>query len=432
VKLSAAIKGATWLYDRVWLPVIPFLRRHRRLTDGFEQRLGNSLPRPADVWIQAASAGEAFLALELARTIQARDRVSILLSTHTRQGEEILRKHLPDGDSPARQTPPEIAYFPLDRPSIMSSVVRAVGPRVMVLLETEIWPGHLLALKRSGCRILLLNGRLTPRSLTRYRLWPGLWRKLGPDEVLAVSPGDASRFKTLFPDSVISTMPNMKFDRMAPPDSTASSTPAAELLPEAAPFIVLGSIRHEEERPTASMISALLATIPGAVIGLFPRHLGRLGAWRTILARAGLRWRLRSELKHAVEAGSIILWDRFGELAGAYEAAEAAFIGGSLAPLGGQNFLEPLQYGIIPVIGPHWDHFKWVGPEVVAEGLLKVAANWQQAVDLLARAVAEKGSRAGVRAAARNYIDARRGGTRRACQSVLKYLKPVDRTEWGD
>jgi 3-deoxy-D-manno-octulosonic-acid transferase len=430
VKPPAAIKTAIWLYDRVWLPLIPFLRRHRRLTNGFEQRLGNSLPRPADVWIQAASAGEAFLALELARTIQVRDRVSILLSSHTKQGVEILSKHLPDGDCPAKQPSPEISYFPLDRPRIMSGVVRAVGPSVMVLLETEIWPGHLLALKQSGCRILLLNGRLTPRSLTRYRLWPGLWRKLGPDEVLAVSPDDANRFKNLFPDSAISTMPNMKFDRMVPPDTTESRTPLAGLKTDAAPLIVLGSIRQAEEAQTASMISALLARIPGVVIGLFPRHPERLGAWQMMLGKAGFRWRLRSELKDAVEAGSIILWDRFGELAWAYGSAQAAFVGGSLKPLGGQNFLEPLQSGIVPVIGPHWRNFHWVGPEVVAEGLLKVAANWQQAVDLLAQTVAEKRSRAGVRAAARDYIEARRGGTRRASELVLEYLKSADRTEF--
>jgi 3-deoxy-D-manno-octulosonic-acid transferase len=146
-----------------------------------------------------------------------------------------------------------------------------------------------------------------------------------------------------------------------------------------------------------------------------------------ILSRTGLRWRLRSELKsHAAEAGSIILWDRFGELAAAYEAAQAAFVGGSLMPLGGQNFLEPLQSGIVPVIGPYWGNFKWVGPEIVSAGLLNVAGNWRQAAELVAQTVENGRPRAETRAAAGRYIDARRGGTRQAAELVLRYLSAVN------
>jgi 3-deoxy-D-manno-octulosonic-acid transferase len=417
------MKTAIWLYERGWPLVIPFLRRHRRLIDGFEQRLAISLPHPADVWIQAASAGEAYLTLELARTIQERDGASILLSTHTKQGLDILRGCFSDGAGRLKQNQIQVSYFPLDRPSIMRRVVEALRPSAMVLLETEIWPGHLLALKQSGCRILLLNGRLTRRSLTRYRLWPDLWRQLGPDEILAVSPLDAGRFKKLFPHSAIATMPNMKFDRVVTPDSKQPAKPVAGRLPKGSPFVVLGSIRREEERLIVSMISALLVRIPGAVIGLFPRHQERLGAWQMMLGRIGLRWRLRSELKQTAEAGSVILWDRFGELTAAYEAAQAAFVGGSLMPLGGQNFLEPLQSGIVPVIGPHWGNFQWVGPDIVSAGLLNVAANWRQATELVAQTVENGRPRAKTRAAAGNYIDARRGGTQQASELVLKYLQ---------
>jgi 3-deoxy-D-manno-octulosonic-acid transferase len=210
---------------------------------------------------------------------------------------------------------------------------------------------------------------------------------------------------------------------MAQATAAASIEPVADLFPATSPFIVLGSVRQQEERQIAGMMAALLERMPGAVIGLFPRHMERLVYWQMMLAKAGLPWQFRSRLSHPAKAGSIIVWDRFGELAGAYRAAKAAFVGGSLMPLGGQNFLEPLQAGILPVIGPHWDNFHWVGPEIVAEGLLQVAADWQSAVGLLAQTVAGDRSRADIRAAAQRYIAARRGGARQACDLVLKYLQ---------
>ena len=81
--------------------------------------------------------------------------------------------------------------------------------------------------------------------------------------------------------------------------------------------------------------------------------------------------------------GSVILWDTFGELVHAYKYADAAFLGGSLAPLGGQNFLEALNCGVIPVTGPFWDNFSWVGSEIVNEGLLRVAEDWRGVSDAL-------------------------------------------------
>ena len=423
MKQTAALKAATWIYDLIWLPAIPFLRRHRRLANGFEQRLVNPSPRPAEVWIQAASAGEAYIAVELANLIQKRAPASILLTTNTQQGLEILQNNPSAGAQPKNLQKMQSAYFPLDRPSIMKRAVNSVKPGVMVLIETELWPGHLLALKQSECRILLVNGRLTSRSLDRYRMWPNLWHRLSPDEILAVSSEDADRFKMLFPGSGIATMPNMKFDRVTRPVTAIPSGPVAELLPASSPFVVFGSVRKHEEQQVVKMMTALLEKVPGAVIGLFPRHMERLNAWRVMLDKAGLRWLSRSKQNRTAQPGSIILWDRFGELAGAYDAAEAAFIGGSLAARGGQNFLEPLQSGILPVIGPHWDNFHWVGSDIVSQGLLQVATDWQSAVGLLVQTVKQGRPRADIRLAAGKYIDTRRGGTRQACELVMKYLQ---------
>ena len=423
MKPSAALRTATWLYDQIWPSALPFLRRHRRLIEGFKQRLAEPPPGPADIWIQAASAGEAYIALELAKMIHSSENASILLTTNTHQGFQIIMKRLSDIDQSQQYASTKAGYFPFDRPKIMKRVVESVKPAVMVLIETEIWPGHLQALKQIGCCILLINGRLTTRSLNRYRLWSGVWRQLRPDEILAITDADADRFKKLFPGAAVSTMPNMKFDRLVTALSGASQGSAADFVPASSPFIVLGSVRQQEEQYVVQMINTLLKRLPRAVIGLFPRHMERQDHWRMKLDEAGLRWQFFSQLNSMAEAGSVILWDRFGELSGAYLSAQAAFVGGSLAPLGGQNFLEPLQSGVIPVIGPYWDNFHWVGQEIAGRGLLRVAGEWRLAVDLIIETVEDNLSRTEVQAAAGKYIDARRGGTRQACDLVLKYLQ---------
>ena len=426
MKLSPALKIAIEAYDLLWPLAIPLLRRHRRLADGFDKRLASPPPGPADVWIQAASAGEAYLALELVKSITAGGDTTILLTTNTRQGLQILETVPADNPGLERSRNAQVTYFPFDRPGIMQRAVKAVAPRVMVMLETEIWPGHLLALKQSGSRILLVNGRLTAHSLKRYLIWPSLWEQLGPDQILCVSAPDAERFEKLFPSATVATMPNMKFDRMAPPEKSASTAPQAALIPAGCPFVVLGSIRREEEEQIGPMIASLRERLPRAVIGLFPRHMDRMDYWRKWLQGSGFPWQLRTELNHEAEAGSIVLWDIFGELASAYIRADAAFVGGSLQPLGGQNFLEPLMSGILPVIGPNWENFYWVGPEIVEAGLLQVAADWRGAAALLAQSVNHSRPRSDIRAAARDYIDSRRGGTQMAADLILKYLQKPD------
>jgi 3-deoxy-D-manno-octulosonic-acid transferase len=117
------------------------------------------------------------------------------------------------------------------------------------------------------------------------------------------------------------------------------------------------------------------------------------------------------------------LWDTFGELSQAYRLATAAFVGGSLAPLGGQNFLEPLISGIRPVIGPYWETFQWVGQDIMDLGLVRVVADWKEAADTLARDVAQPAAAEDVRREARRYIAARQGGTAAAWALIREYLQ---------
>ena len=417
-------KIAFGLYNRLWSCVLPWLKFNKRLAQGYQQRILKVMPPAADIWIQAASVGEAYLALEIIKTLSGTGNIKILVTANTSQGVDILNQ-VPGKLSKARSgIDISVGYFPFDKPSLMRKAVLAINPTVMVLLETEIWPGLLRSLKEQNTRIIIINGRITDRSLKKYLLWPSIWPNLRPDRVLAISAADADRFKQMFGPDGIETMPNIKFDRIA--SSTLSvdqQTTIKNLLPSALTFVVLASVRRQEEPLVKNIITEIFLRRPQTIIGLFPRHLHRIRAWQQILKRAGIRWSLRSAVKTPARAGTVILWDRFGELMPAYKLCKSAFVGGSLAPLGGQNFLEALICGTKPVIGPSWDNFIWVGTEIINLGLLQLADNWQEVASLLLKNMENPSPRDEIISKSFEYIKERQGGAEKACRAITALME---------
>ena len=417
-------KTALGFYDFSWRIALPWLKLNHRLAEGFQQRaLKDKLPGVADLWIQAASVGESFLALEILKTLRVEQPIRILLTSNTRQGIDILDQALPELISDQNQIQTAVHYFPFDKPSIMAAAVAGIRPKLMVLLETEIWPGLLLALKAHRCKVIIVNGRITAKSLQRYHLWPSIWQTLRPDKVLAISPADADRFGRLFGQDGIEIMANIKFDRMAPSSAVDDDhNKIKSILPAGVPFAVFASVRHEEESEVKKIVHEISRNRPQAVMGLFPRHIQRLKFWQDALTQLGMQWVLRSAVSNPVSAGTVIVWDTFGELMPSYRLAQSAFIGGSLAPLGGQNFLEALVSGVIPVIGPSWENFAWVGQEIIDVGLLRVADDWRQAAAQIIQDLDAPQPRAAVLEKAHRFFEPRRGGTNQACRAIEAML----------
>ncbi len=417
-------KTAFGIYDFSWRIALPWLRLNHRLAEGYHQRaLQDKLPGVADLWIQAASVGESFLALEILKSLQVEHPIKILLTSNTRQGIDILDQALPERISHKNQIQTAVRYFPFDKPSIMAAAVVGIRPKLMVLLETEIWPGLLLALKAQRCKSIIVNGRITDKSLNRYLLWPSIWQTLRPDKVLAISPADADRFGRLFGRDGVDVMANIKFDRLAPSSSVDVDPNKIEsILPAGFAFVVFASVRQEEESEVKKIVHEIARNRPQAVMGLFPRHIQRVKFWQDALTQLGMRWVLRSAVSNPVSAGTVILWDTFGELMPAYRLAQSALVGGSLAPLGGQNFLEALISGLIPVSGPSWENFAWVGQEIIDAGLLRVADDWRQAAALILQDMDAPRPHAAVIETAHQFFETRRGGTDQACRQIEAML----------
>lgn len=445
-------------YAALWRVARPFLRRHKRLRADFAERLAPEGWRPCDIWIQAASGGESFLAAglvaELARfAAKAQHPLRILCTSCTAQGIQVLENMRDSAAFERSGAEAAVRVFPLDEPEIMRGALAAAAPQLVVLLETELWPGLMAACAEQGVPVLVVNGRMTEKSLSGYGLLTPFWRFAAPERVLAMSEADAARFAALFGKERVASMPNMKFDSV--PRGALSfdaASPAARLLPKKGEVVLLASVREEEEALLLPVIEYLRQNAPESVLVVAPRHMERVFAWKERLPGAVLRSSLagRSEAEkegggpagqngsslageaaatagtpHTATAGDVVIWDAFGELTELYARADAIFVGGSLAKLGGQNFLEPAGFGRRPVIGPHWKNFAWVGEEFFASGLGVRVDGAEELGPALLAALRCAPEREAVRERLEAYIATRRGGTKTAAKAVWDMLPPA-------
>jgi len=424
MKQGFLIKSALFKYELIWKMVMPFLRLNGRLADGYDQRtLKNNMPSKADIWIQAASAGEAYIAEEIMNGFGIEKNLSVLLTSGTRQGVDILSSAV-NALQGKNNISCRVSFFPFDSPSVMEKAVKNINPKVTVLLESEMWPGHLSTLKKYGCKTIVINGRMTEKSLKKYILWKSFWNSIKPDMIYAISEDDAGRFGKIFGSENVKIMPNIKFDRSGKKEAGNGIQDTVEkILEKDSSLIVLGSVREEEEPVVEKIILDILKRKPETIIGLFPRHMHRIKLWCEKLDRMNIKWALRTNMAKPAGKGGVILWDTFGELVHAYRYAGAAFLGGSLAPLGGQNFLEALNCGVVPVTGPFWDNFSWVGSEIVNEGLLRIAEDWRGVSDALVGSMENPPPREKVISEAGKYMKNRQGGAAFACRIIEGLLK---------
>lgn len=415
------------LYNLAWKVVLPGLKVSPRLREGWDERLFRNPTEgeePIDVWFQAASVGEAYLAVEIVKNLSSISDGNVLITSGTKQGLDITKEEIGKFKKSIKSFNIKTSYFPFDKPSLMIKALNHWQPKLLILLETEIWPGLLAACRSKKIPVLILNGRLSERSLKGYLKFKSFLNQIKPEKIYAVSSIYADRYREIFGEERVDIMNNIKFDRIRLQRSDSINVnPLEKMIPPDIPFLVLGSIRKEEEADIQKVISKASLAFPEVVIGLFPRHHHRVKSWGRALDKSGMKWVLRSRIKGSVPPGTTILWDLFGELLFAYDLAQAVFVGGSLKPCGGQNFLEPLGKGLVPCIGPYWDNFSWVGQEIISLGLVKKVADWKELRDVLGKDLKSGESKTSVLKRMEDYVRERMGGTTQACEIIERNLR---------
>jgi 3-deoxy-D-manno-octulosonic-acid transferase len=344
-------------------PVVRALLR-RRIARGKEdparlaERLGQAGLRRPDgplVWLHGASVGEALSILPLVdRLLAARADLHVLVTTGTVTSAKLMAERLP---------PRALhQYVPVDVPEAVDPFVAHWRPDLALWVESELWPGLIAAARRTGTPFLLINGRMSERSHRRWRWAPFLIRPLLThfDTVLAQTPADALRFRTLGAPKV-EVGGNLKY---AAPPLACDAEDLARLRAALGdrPVWLAASTHPGEEDSIVAAHGALVARFPDLLTIVVPRHPER---GRDLAARFGAP---RRGAGHAVPAGGLYIADTLGELGLWYRLAPIALVGGSLVPKGGQNLLEPARLDCAILHGPHMDNFPEVAAALAAAG----------------------------------------------------------------
>ncbi len=337
----------------------------------FRERLGR-LPAgmaggaQGSIWIHAVSVGEVLAARTLVAPLKRRfPELKVFLSTTTLTGQAIARASVRDVDG--------LFYAPFDFRSAVRSVLAALEPKLLLLVETELWPNLIHESRRRGVRIAIVNGRLSPRSFARYR-WIRSFLKPVLAEIdlfLMQADAHADRIRALgAPPERVRALGNLKFDALAAPQPRAGLVLLAAGI-AGRPLWVAGSTAEGEEPLVLAAFRRLRERIPDAALLLAPRHPERFALVAALVEAAGLRAVRRSALVDGGWNGrDVLVLDTIGELAQLYPLATVVFVGGSLVAAGGHNVLEPALAGKPVVVGPHMENFQDIADQFLAEGAL--------------------------------------------------------------
>jgi 3-deoxy-D-manno-octulosonic-acid transferase len=206
------------------------------------------------------------------------------------------------------------------------------------------------------------------------------------------------------------------------PDMPSAPLALENIISKDLPLTILASIRRQEESQALEILDELITRHPSQIVAIFPRHMHRMAAWKKKLGKKKIVFHLRSELTAPVTTAGIILWDAFGELRETYGIARTVFVGGSLCPLGGQNFIEPAVLGTPTVTGPYLDDFAWAGKDLFNLQLVTICNGSQAVAKVMARHLETPIERDRQKQKAHRYIQEHQGGTQIACQIILKAL----------
>jgi 3-deoxy-D-manno-octulosonic-acid transferase len=414
------------LYTALWwlaLPLLPLRLWWRgRREPGYRACIGErfgryigSVPVPdGDIlWVHAVSLGETRAAAPLiARLRHDHPHATILLTHMTATGREAGRA---PGDDRIIQ-----AWLPYDVPFAVDAFLDRFKPRAGMLMETEVWPNLVAACAARGLPLLLVNARLSAHSLAGYRRLAALTQPMfaALRGVAAQTADDAARLTAAGARAVVVTG-NLKFDVVVPDAALTLGRELRARFGAQRPVWLAASTRDGEE---ALILDALARTaLPdGALTVLVPRHPQRFAAVAEQLSARGIPFVRRSENRDVPADVNVVLGDSIGELLAYCAAADVAFVGGSLEPLGGHNLIEPIALGTPTLVGPHTFNFAEATARAVDAGAAVRVADADALLAEVAMLLRDPVRRDALRAAALAFRATHRG----AVDRLLAWLAP--------
>lgn len=419
-----------WLILPLLVPYHAYRSLSRGRRTAFLERFG-FIPKPdleliregGTILVHAVSVGETMAAMPLLKGIRSRfPEKKLVITNVTETGRSVALKS---------QAADLCIYFPFDYPFAVRSVLKKVRPDLVVIMETEIWPNFIREARALGIPVVLANGRISDRSLSRYLRFSWFFRPVLQrlSALCMQTAADAERITRIGAhEEAVHVAGNLKYDIpvVRAGREEVRGLKAKYGIPQA-PFVFTAASTHEgEEPPVLEAYLALLQREPSSFLILAPRHPERAPAVAELLRKSGVPFILRSQLGAAggeLAAGAVLLLDTVGELAGLYGASDLVFVGGSLVPTGGHNPLEPAARGVPVLFGPHMENFREIAALFLAHrGGIQLPDAGSLTVELL-RLAGDAAARAEMGRRGAGILEESAGSTRRHVEVMAASLE---------
>lgn len=405
-----------WVVFVVALPwfLVVGLVRGKYLSTARE-RFGRHDDEPSrnDLWIQSVSVGETVAARTIVTAIQKmRPDLSIVITTTTITGQAMAEKLFPKC---------RVAYFPFDFTRSVRRFLDHFNPRAYVTVETEIWPNVTRLCAERGIPIGLVNGRISDKSASRYRAVKALLGPILERYAMFVVREDVDRERLVAMgarETSIEVAGNVKFD-FEISDVPLEIEPRIRALAAGRPIVVMGSVVEGEEDLVVPLLPDIMAA--GIFTIIAPRKPERFDAVARKMQAAGTRFVRRSSIE-GNETADVLMLDSIGELARIYRLAAVAFVGGSIAPTGGHNPIEPAAAGVPVTFGPHMSNFREIASVFLERDAAIEVGSPSELKDLVIRFCGDEAQRTEYAARARGVIEANRGAAGRTAERIIEML----------
>ena len=419
---------------------VPYFAARMILTGKYRKSLGpkfgfnppevfGSMKGSPRIWIHAVSVGEVTAAAPVVNSLRARyPEACIVVSTGTETGQEMARKIIPEATA--------FIYYPLDIPFVVRKVIRQVKPDIFVPTETELWPNFIRICREGGVKIVMVNGRISPRSFKRYAATRFFWKHVlrEMDDIGVISEVDAKRLIALgMPPARVRVLGNAKYDSFAAKASVKLREEMMERLnmTQDERVLVAGSTHEGEEQIVLTVYERLLKTCPEMKLIIIPRHIERGQAVLALVREKGFKDSLTmTEMDHGRQRRNerVVVVDVIGELFKVYSLATVVFCGGSLVPRGGQNILEPAAWGKVIFHGPYMDDFRDERDFLEASGAGITVSNADELLDGILKCLSDPEALVRRGEGGRSVVAANAGAAERYAALVQAHIerKPED------
>lgn len=313
------------------------------------------------IWIHTASVGEFNAAIPLIQSLlETYPEQPLVVTTLTPTGSERV-KHVM-GERVFH------CYIPIDMPAVVSRFLHRLQPRLIIILETEIWPNLYLQAKRLDIPLLIANARLSARSLKHFQHLPGFVKRVLQCVTWLGAQSNDDRHRLILCGADrqrAETTGNLKFDLEIPIGLEEHAATLRSNWGRRRPVLVAGSTHEADEQVVIPAFSQLLEKRPDALLILVPRHPERFTRSAQLAKDAGLQTELRSQGESCSEQAQCFVIDSMGELLTYYACADVAFVGGSMGEVGGHNALEPAALGKPVLMGPNMDNARDIASQLL-------------------------------------------------------------------